>query len=153
MARRTIWEIEVSHPGLSKYRHIRGSDRHVVEQKADTQMRIWDEMWERKQEQDQRRLEKEGRAQEKLQKQEIATDRTNRAETVLAGLAGTLAHTLGIDDAVDWDALVDESDYPEPKPVYPTLPASPDEPKLNQISPKIGFFASLVPGLTRRRSM
>ena len=49
MAYREMWEIEVRHDGLNKYRHIRGSDRYVVEQKAAAQKLAWDEMWEKKQ--------------------------------------------------------------------------------------------------------
>ena len=49
MAYREMWEIEVRHAGLNKYRHIRGSDRYVVEQKAAAQKLAWDEMWQKKQ--------------------------------------------------------------------------------------------------------
>jgi restriction system protein len=58
MAYKTTWEIEVHHGGLGKYRHIRGSDKNVVEQKARYQKLQWDEQW-------QRRLETERCAQEK----------------------------------------------------------------------------------------
>ena len=49
MVHREIWEIEVTHPGLNKYRHIRGTDKYVVEQKAYAQKAIWDEIWQKKQ--------------------------------------------------------------------------------------------------------
>jgi restriction system protein len=59
MAYKSIWEIEVRHDGLGKYRHIRGSDKHVVEQKARYQKLQWDEQWQRK-------LESESRVRERL---------------------------------------------------------------------------------------
>jgi restriction system protein len=59
MAYSKMWEIEVRHEGLNKYRHIRGSDRHIVEQKADAQRFAWDEMWEKKQASEQKRMERE----------------------------------------------------------------------------------------------
>ena len=34
MAYREMWEIEIRHNGLNKYRHIRGSDKYIVQQKA-----------------------------------------------------------------------------------------------------------------------
>ena len=48
MAYREMWEIEIRHEGLNKYRHIRGSDKYAVGQKAVAQQLAWDEMWERK---------------------------------------------------------------------------------------------------------
>ena len=50
MANRQMWEIEVRHGGLNKYRHIRGSDRYVVEQKAAAQEQAWDQIWKKKRE-------------------------------------------------------------------------------------------------------
>jgi len=49
MAYREVWEVEVRHDGLNKYRHIRGSDRYIVEQKATAQRLTWNEMWDKKQ--------------------------------------------------------------------------------------------------------
>ncbi len=48
MAHREMWKIEVRHEGLNKYRHIRGSSRYVVEQKAAVQVQAWEQMWEKK---------------------------------------------------------------------------------------------------------
>ena len=44
MAKKRVYEAEVRHNGLNKYRHIRGTDRHVVEQKAAVQANAWEEM-------------------------------------------------------------------------------------------------------------
>ena len=49
MAYGAMYEIEVRHEGLNKYRHIRGSDKHIVEKKATTQQLTWNEMWKKKQ--------------------------------------------------------------------------------------------------------
>ena len=43
-----MYEIEISHEGLNKYRHIRGRDRHVVERKANAQCDTWDLQWAKK---------------------------------------------------------------------------------------------------------
>ena len=43
-----IYEIEIRHDGLNKYRHIRGNNRQVVEQKAKAQLIVWGEMWKKK---------------------------------------------------------------------------------------------------------
>lgn len=65
MACKTMWEIEVSHNGLGKYRHIRGSDKNVVEQKAQYQKMQWDEQWQRKLDADRRVQEKNRAAQQR----------------------------------------------------------------------------------------
>ena len=39
---------EISHDGLKKYRVITGKDEHVVNQKANAQKALWDEMWQRR---------------------------------------------------------------------------------------------------------
>ncbi len=44
---REMWEIEVRHEGLNKYRHIKGTDKYIVRQKANAQQLVWDEMWEK----------------------------------------------------------------------------------------------------------
>ena len=44
-----MWEIEVRHDGLNKYRHIKGSDRYIVKQKAIAQEQAWEDMWKKKQ--------------------------------------------------------------------------------------------------------
>lgn len=65
MVYRTIWSIEVRHDGLGKYRHIRGSDKYVVEQKALSQKLQWDEQWQRKLEADRRGKERIRGAEQK----------------------------------------------------------------------------------------
>ena len=78
MANKTSWEIEVSHAGLGKYRHIRGSDKNVVEQKANYQEHQWNEQWQRKLEADSRRQEKELASQLKAVKREALLQEKNR---------------------------------------------------------------------------
>ena len=48
MAYREMWDIEIRHDGLNKYRHIRGSDKFIVQQKAAAQTLVWNDMWEKK---------------------------------------------------------------------------------------------------------
>ena len=87
MAYREMWEIEVRHEGLNKYRHIRGSDRNIVEQKADVQRLAWDEMWEKKR-------ERETAIRSKEEKKELAITKTNEAQEAINQLETILLHTL-----------------------------------------------------------
>ncbi len=70
MTYRNMWEIEVRHDRLGKYRHIRGSIKEVVEQKALYQKLQWDEQWQRKLEADRRIQEKERSAHQKAAERE-----------------------------------------------------------------------------------
>jgi len=116
-----MWEIEVRHYGLNKYRHIRGSDRYVVEQKAAAQKLAWDEMWEKKQV-----------ARSKEEKYELAVIKTNEAKKALDGLELTLKHSLSVDNAIDWSSLLDKKPFPKIQPSTPTPETIPTEPKKSE---------------------
>jgi len=58
MSYRQVWQIEVRHEGLKKYRLVSGTDRYVVEQKAAAQRAAWDEMWRKRLESEQKILVK-----------------------------------------------------------------------------------------------
>ena len=73
-----MWEVEVSHNGLGKYRHIRGSDKYVVEQKAQYQKMQWDEQWQRKLDADRRAQEKNRAAQQRAVERDRAVQEKER---------------------------------------------------------------------------
>lgn len=127
------YEIEVSHPGLHKYRHIRGADPWVVEKKAAALRAQWDAEWDRrcrtstvKQQRLARMLGKEARKEEAAQLTEVA-------QRELTALGSILQHTLSVDDRVDWEKLKDTSAFPEKKPV---LARGPDRPAMPQRTQK-----------------
>lgn len=142
MAYREMWEIEIRHEGLNKYRHIRGADRYVVEQKAAAQQRAWDEIWKKKQAVERKKREREAAMRDKEAKQSLAVEKTNEALTAIESIENTLHHTLTIDDAIDWNILHDKSDFPEKKPQKPEVVNSPPEPKESdkKYIPSLGFF-------------
>lgn len=155
-----IWyEIDVSHKGLGKYRHIRGTDRRVVEQKAIAQQRQWDNQWQhrldveamRQRKVEEVECERERKAEEKVTqarqkaadsqaklrqiaaekqakldfleaRQKEAENRTVDAQYALNELTSILAHTLTVDDTIQWDQLKNKSPYLEAKPEYKTPP-------------------------------
>ncbi|MGJ8632055.1 MAG: restriction endonuclease [Glaciecola sp.] len=126
MANRQMWEIEVRHGGLNKYRHIRGSDRYVVEQKAAAQEQAWDQIWKKK-------LEKEAAIRSKEEKNEFAIIKTNEAQKALDDLDNTLKHTLSVDDAIDWSSLLDKKKFSKSKPKKPKSIPKPSKPRLIKI--------------------
>ena len=129
MAYREIWEIEVRHKGLNKYRHIRGSDRSVVDSKARAQQHQWDEMWEKKLAAEEKKRDREAAITSKEENKELAIIETNEAQEAINRLEAILAHTLTVDDAIDWSDLLDNKQFASIKPKKPIPPKIPREPK------------------------
>jgi len=152
MAYREIWEIEVSHNELNKYRHIRGSDRGIVEQKAAAQLLTWDDMWERKQIAKQKKKDRESVIRSKEEKKELAMIKTSEAMNAITQLEKILLDTLEIDDVIDWSSLLDKrkysikkpnrKKYPTKKPIKSKLAQSPPEPNRVDVKykPSLNFF-------------
>ncbi|MDP8207805.1 MAG: restriction endonuclease [Candidatus Electryonea clarkiae] len=153
MAYREMWEAEVRHEELNKYRHIRGSDRHIVEQKATAQKLVWDEMWEKKQAAEQKKMAKEAAVRSKEEKKELAITKTKEAQEAINQLETILLHTLKVDDAIDWNILLNKKKYPEKKPAKPKPVPDPDEPdrSFEIYKPYLGFFDKLFPKLRKRK--
>jgi len=124
------YEIEIRHDELNKYQLVRGDDSYIVERKAHAKMAQWDEMWRKRVSTEEKRREHQNRIQEIEEKKQLAAQRTKEAQKSLWILEGILAHTLHVDDAVDWDLLKDKSDYPVLKPKKPDPSRTPDSPKI-----------------------
>lgn len=135
-----IWQIEVRHEGLNKYRLIRGRDRYVVEQKAAVLKATWEEMWEK-------RLTREAAIKQKEDNRQLALERTKDAESKINEVKNILHYTLNINDAINWDSLLDKSEYPKSQPERPKPLPVPMEPSKSdtKFTPKINFVISLFP--------
>ena len=148
-----MYEVELRHDGLHKYRLIRGSDKHVVEQKATAQRRAWDEMWRKKQAAEKQRQEKARAAQEKEEKKGLATDQTQEAQDAIEQIENILKHTLDVVDRIDWDSLIDESNFPKQLPPEPEWHPFPKEPKQTDAKyrPKFNLFDHIIPKLKEKK--
>lgn len=135
-----MYTVEIKHDGLHKYRVIKGNDRYVVEQKAYVQLKQWDEMWDKKQEAERKKKERENVAMEKAQKKAMAEQLTAEAIDELNLIDNTLLHTLNIDDKIDWDSLKDTSTFAQKKLIRPSIPTYPKEPEKKAFEPKLGIW-------------
>lgn len=176
MTRRTIWEIEVRHDGLGEYRHIKGFDRHVVEQKASALKRKWDDQWDHKQameqarnERDESRLQREQERRSKLDakealllerefKKQQALELSDEAQASLSALQTILKNSLEINHAIDWENLKSHDDFPENKPQLQLLPEPADmptprrpKPDDQEFTPVFSWLDYLLPG--RKKSV
>ncbi|MCP5370934.1 MAG: restriction endonuclease [Hyphomicrobiales bacterium] len=153
MAYRQFWEIEIHHDGLNKYRHIKGTDRSVVEQKAIAQQRTWDEMWRKKQKVEKTRKQKEKALKSKEEKIALAAQKTLEAEKLIEELQGVLLQTLSINDAIDWDSLLDSTPFQEKMPSSGKLFETPKEPKITdeEFKADIRFLDKLFSGKRKKK--
>ncbi|MDV6342294.1 restriction endonuclease [Nitrosomonas sp. Is24] len=135
-----MWQIEISHPGLNKYRHIRGKDKSVVEQKAAAQQAAWAQMWLIK-------LEKEQQSLIKQLNHEQAKLRTLEAVKAVEELKNILQHTLGVDDTIKWETLKNKKAFQKQKPELPQPQEIPQSPLQTapQYQPKFNFLDVLIP--------
>lgn len=119
----TVWEIEVRHDGLNKYRLIRGKDKYVVEQKASAQQAVWNEMWRRK-------LEKEQKIEDKQTKIESSIEQTKESTEAIKELENIIKHALNKNCKIDREILKKEIKFYKQKPPSPKLldiPKPPDQ--------------------------
>lgn len=148
----TTYQLEVRHPGLHKYRLIKGSEQYVVEQKAAAQMRTWDEIWEKKQAAEAVRETKQRAVQEKDAKKALAAERTTEAQDILLGIDQTLTRTLNVNDQIEWDSLLDRKPFPKAPPPEPTVQSFPKEPKDSdpQFAPTRKWYYAIFRHLLQR---
>lgn len=141
-----IWQIEVRHNGLGRYRVIRGRDKEVVERMAYAQQNAWEEQWLRKQDRDARAAERQQRKMDREAGLAEAAERTAQARSELDALESILAHTLSLNDAVDWESLKDKAPFPQPRPVPNALVADPREPLMTDFDfqPQLGLLDKMI---------
>lgn len=137
-----MYEIEVKHDGLNKYRLIKGSDYYVVQQKARYQQQQWDEMWEKRLEADRKKALREAAAMEKEEKKAYAIQLTDEAMNKINELDNILAATLDVNDAIDWERLKEQEKFAEPEPEEQEKIIIPIEPKAEdkEYQPTFGIF-------------
>lgn len=116
-----MYEIEISHKGLNKYRHIKGWDKNIIEQKARTQQAVWDEMWEK-------RLTAEKKASSKEEKKELANTKTTDAKNSILEIKNILNNSLSINNEFNWSKLLDHSPFGEREPIRPIPSKHPNSP-------------------------
>jgi restriction system protein len=138
------YRLELWHDGLKKHRVIKGNDAAILQRKANLQAADWIEKWavaERRAMFQQ--VLRNSKAHKEGQKT-AAAERTSEAQTELTALDGLLAHTLGINDAIDWESLKDRTEFSEPPPERQKVSGKPpQEPDPKAFNPVLGFFDRL----------
>lgn len=142
---------EIRHLGLNTFRVLIDKDSWILDSKVEDQFHKWDIQWEKMSQKGQNQAEKEAN-------QSIAEERTREAKEKLQEIENILAHTLGIDDTINWDSLKDKKafDIPNPKerlphekrkvsvPKEPAFKSPPTEPDKALYEPRLSFFDKLI---------
>ncbi|WP_448140250.1 restriction endonuclease [Sphingopyxis fribergensis] len=125
--------IDVRHTKLNLHKEVSAPEIFILQSKLDALIAGWDEKYALYM-----------KRQSLLSGQSAADELTIEAGLKLESLGRILAHTLRVDDKIDWETLKDRSkydyprDFPEPKPS--SSPAKLPE----YIEPKIGFFQLIL---------
>ena len=143
-----MYELEIRHGGLHKFKIVRGKDKYEVEQKAEVQQEAWDEIWQRKR-------DKEEESQQKEKKKEQSLLATEQAQENIESLKTILINALDKNYILLYDEVIQNKELPE-EPIYPTRPKLEHIP-LNKPDKKHEFyklywsFANLIPGGKEKR--
>jgi restriction system protein len=140
------WERRVSHPGLNAFRVIRGGDPQEVNTKAELQLKMWEERWQKSQ------LARAA-ASDKAQKKQIAEAKTREAEEQLAAISNTLLASLTKDHSVHWDDLKDKTPFAIAAPQKPSPSALPRRPLREDVAfgADLGFLDKLIRSRRERK--
>ena len=142
-----MWQCEIRHDGLNKYRVVKGATPEIMQLRAEMQVRSWNEQWERVQTSRAKRQVQLKAAFEKETNKQTAAERTREAQEALDALGSILGSVLEEDHTIDWQTLKTTSPFhiPEPSPAK-DIP-TPLEPDINdvQFQPKLNFITRLIP--------
>src|SRR5215472_1660357 len=142
-----MWQREIKHDGLHKYRVVKGDTPAIMQLRAEMQMKSWNEQWERVQSARAKRQAQLNAARAKETNKQTAAERSREAQEELDGIENLLTSALEEDHAIDWEQLKDHSSFPVPEPVRPKDEPAPREPDLRdpQFQPVLNFVTRLIP--------
>lgn len=134
------YEITITHTELRETRHVFGRDLELLAGKINNLGAVWTKKWIK---------EKKNRSNDASK--EEAARLTREAGLVHEQLGSLLAHTLEVDDAIDFETLKDKTKFPKTKPKKPTQKKHPqkkfvDKPSKRSFEKEIGFFEGLFGG-------
>jgi restriction system protein len=163
-----MYQITITHEGLNRVRVIKGATFEEVEAKAESQQSIWESIYQRQVEADERKraralfaAEKEREANLKAEQVQLAAELTREAERAIAEAQEILTAALCEGPTFTWDSLKDLTSFNRPEPKPPSKPSIPEKPDPSWVptkpdkeearfQPRIGFWESLLPGRTQR---
>lgn len=142
-----MWQCEIKHDGLHKYRVVKGETQAIMQLRAEMQMLSWNEQWERVQGSRAKKQTQLKAAHAKEANKQTAAERSKEAQEDIDRLESLLTNVLEVHHAIDWEQLKDHSAFSIPEPVRPKDNPIPSEPCLSdqQFQPVLNFITRLIP--------
>lgn len=98
--RHSGYKIDLYHTGLDEHKHLSASEHSALLGKIHNQKLIWQEKWE-----------KEVEARKRQTREFGAMERTQKAQDKISKVENILAHTLKINDEINWETLKQKDSY------------------------------------------
>jgi tellurite resistance protein len=146
------YSYNLTHSGLGRSRLIKAATRTELQQKAEAQLRIWNDLYARQREANARRQSKANKAAQLNDALNEAVSKTNEAQQVLRSIRTTLTGSLARQPYFSWDDKRNHLPYPVPQPqvTYHEFPAQPVETD-TAFAPHLGLLDKLVGPLHEKK--
>jgi restriction system protein len=120
--------------------------------RADMQLRAWNEQWVRTQEIRKRHEAQLKRVYDRETKKALAAERTKEAQGALDALQCLLKDSLDEDHSVDFQSLIDSTEFAATKPKEPDVEPIPQEPARTDpdFREQMSFFVRVIPSLRKK---
>lgn len=144
MTSKFLYQKEVRHNGLNKYKIVKAQSRYELTQKVEALEAQWEEQWAKKCLAERKKAEKEEKLKNDEESLEYANKMTEEAEKIQEELDSILLNSLN-PKPLNTKNMKDFSEYPIKNPEEPTKPYIPLEPRLSdsKYNLKIPFFIKL----------
>jgi len=147
-----MWQCEIRHEGLHKYRVVKGETREIMQLRAEMQLKSWNEQWMRTQAARKRQEAQQKHAYDKDTKKALAAQRTAEAQKALEVLEHLLSDSLENDHTIDFQSLIDDPEFTATRLKEPEVEPIPQEPLKTdrEFREEMGFFVRIIPPLRRK---
>jgi len=147
-----MWQCEIRHDGLHKYRIVKGQTREIMQLRAEMQVKSWNEQWVRVQAAHNRRETQLRAACDKEAKKNLAAEQTREAQRNLDALQNLLTDSLEADHAIDFQLLINSPEFAATKPKEPqTEPLLPEPMKMDrEFREEMSFIVRIIPSLRNK---
>jgi tellurite resistance protein len=147
-----FYSYTLSHPGLGRSRVIKAASRSELQEKVNTQARIWNDLYKKQCEANVRRQTKANRATHLEDAQREAESRTTEAQKTLEEIRATLSSGLKSKLRFLWDSQQNHLPFPPAQPTvaYHLFPTQPDQNSPEYV-PYFGLLDKVVGPLHEKR--
>ena len=139
-----MWEIRIQHEGLRAFRVVKGATQEDAELKAEAQMEIWNQRWNRRLNVERANLERLGKALNIEQAKHQARTRAEEAANDINAIESLLKTGVTRGKFFSWNDLKDRSPFAEPPLNLLEELAIPQPPSIDLYSSQLSLLDRLI---------